>query len=160
MGAGPGFLQKFRVLPDLFGFGHLERGNDTAAIKGDGVKSRTVRLDSAPVGAFFHVAHELQRLDAVQIENRTGLTVVADSGEIAAHNQEVVEIFPVVEKKMAFYLAAVLVLEGEVQQGFDAGFPDFRSNGDGRQGRMSTGVVGDGQRLYPAVLASLGREFK
>ena len=58
---------------------------------------------------------------------------------------------PVVQKEVAFDLIAVLVLEGEVEQGLDADAAHLRADGMGGQGRVAAGIVGDGQRLDPAV---------
>ena len=61
---------------------------------------------------------------------------------------------------MAFDLAAVLVLEGEMEQRFDTDLLYFRTDGDRSQGRMAAGVVGDGQGLYPAVFPGPGGKLQ
>jgi len=74
------------------------------------------RIRQSPV----HIRYQLQGVNRIQIKDRCGSALETGYGIIAAHYQEISDACPIQRIKLAFYLVAVLIFAGKMNEGFNA----------------------------------------
>ncbi len=144
IGAGLDLLLELVVLDHLLRLVALER-RDGAAVEELG-RLELGRLCRRPhLESGVQLADQLEGMHRVEIEDRLGPSAETADGIVARHDQQVADACAGQAVQEPLQLVPVLVLAGEMDQGFDAHPDDLGAEKLGRDGGVAARIVGNRQ---------------